>query len=141
VQKKKGSKTLKIPFILSVTLSIVIIFVILIFTVDAKTLDNLSKVSIKYEFFAVAILLNILYWILWGARFKILANTMDKDVKIGWLESTRIVIANLFLACITPSMAGGEPVRIHLLNKDGMINGCNIYFVFSSYSIIYFQRR
>ncbi len=125
MQKEKGTKTLKIPFILSVTLSIVIIVVILIFTVDAKTLDNLSKVSIKYEFFAVAILLNFFYWILWGARFKILANTMDKKVKIGWFESTRIVIANLFLACITPSMAGGEPVRIHLLNRDGMSLGCS----------------
>lgn len=124
MQKGKKTKTLKIPIILSVTFSVLIIIVILIFTVDAKTLDNLSRISIKYEFFAVAILLNFLYWILWGARLKILANTMDKSVKISWLESTRIVIANLFLACITPSMAGGEPVRIHLLNKDGMSIGC-----------------
>jgi len=124
VQKEKGTKTLKIPFILSVTLSIVIIIVILFFTVDAKTLEQLSKVSIKYEFFVVAILLNILYWILWGARLKILANMMDNNVKISLFKSTKIVIANLFLACITPSMAGGEPVRIHLLNKDGMSLGC-----------------
>ena len=33
-------------------------------------------------------------------------------------------MANLFLAGITPSMAGGEPVRIYLLNKDGMSIGC-----------------
>ena len=124
MQKEKGTKTLKIPFILSVTLSIVIIIVILFFTVDAKTLEQLSKVSIKYEFFVVAILLNILYWILWGARLKILANMMDNNVKISLFKSTKIVIANLFLACITPSMAGGEPVRIHLLNKDGMSLGC-----------------
>lgn len=124
MQKEKGTKTLKIPFILSVTLSIVIIIIILIFTVDAKTLDQLSSVSIKYEFFVIAIFLNILYWILWGARLKILANMMDENVKIGLYKSTKIVIANLFLACITPSMAGGEPVRIHLLNKDGMSLGC-----------------
>jgi uncharacterized protein (TIRG00374 family) len=124
VQKEKKTKTLKIPFILSVTFSILIIILILIFTVDAKTLESLSRVTIKYEFFAIAILLNILYWILWGARLKILANTMDKNVKIGLLESTKIVIANFFLACITPSMAGGEPVRIHLLNKNGMSLGC-----------------
>jgi len=125
VEKKKKNKTLKIPIILSVTFSVAIIIVILIFTVDAKTLDQLSNISIKYEFFAIAILLNVLYWILWGARLKVLANTMDNSVKIGWLESTKIVIANLFLACITPSMAGGEPVRIHLLNKDGMSLGCS----------------
>ena len=124
MQKEKGTKTLKIPFILSVTLSIVIIIIILIFTVDAKTLDQLSSISIKYEFFVIAIFLNILYWILWGARLKILANMIDKNVKIGLFKSTKIVIANLFLACITPSMAGGEPVRIHLLNKDGMSLGC-----------------
>jgi uncharacterized protein (TIRG00374 family) len=38
-------------------------------------------------------------------------------------ESTKIVIANLFLAGITPSLAGGEPVRIYLLNKDGLSVG------------------
>jgi uncharacterized protein (TIRG00374 family) len=124
VQKEKKNKTLKIPIILSVTFSILIIIVILYFTVNAETIDQLSKVSIKYEFFAIAILLNVLYWVLWGARLKILANMTDKKVKIGLIESTKIIIANFFLACITPSMAGGEPVRIHLLNKDGMSIGC-----------------
>ena len=124
MKKKKKTKTLKIPIILSVTFSLVIIILILYFTVDAKTLNQLSKISIKYEYFLVAILLNILYWVLWGARLKVLANTMDKKVKISLFESTKIVIANLFLACITPSMAGGEPVRIHLLNKDGLSLGC-----------------
>ncbi|GAG46438.1 unnamed protein product, partial [marine sediment metagenome] len=56
---------------------------------------------------------------------KVLSNSMDKHVNIGLWESTKIVIANLFLACITPSMAGGEPVRIHLLNKNGMSLGCS----------------
>ena len=125
MDKSQKPKTMKIPMIISVTLSIVIIIAILFFTVDAKTLDQLSKTSIKYEFFVVAMLLNILYWVLWGARMKVLANAMDKNVKITLWESTKIVIANLFLACITPSMAGGEPVRIYLLNKDGMSFGCS----------------
>jgi len=120
-QKKK---TMKLPVILSISISIIIIIIILYFTVDAKTLQQLSTINIKYEFFIVAALLNILYWILWAARLRVLANAMDKHVKISLLESTRIIIANLFLACITPSMAGGEPVRIHLLNKDGMSLGC-----------------
>jgi uncharacterized protein (TIRG00374 family) len=124
VPKEKKEKTLKYPFILSVTLSIIIIIAILIFTVDAETIGSLSTVNIKYQFFAVAIFLNVFYWIFWGARLKILANMMDKDVKIGIVESTKIVIANFFLASITPSMAGGEPVRIHLLNKNGMSLGC-----------------
>ena len=117
---EKKQKTMKIPVIISITVSLAIILVILFFTIDAKTIDQLSTTRIKYEFFVVAIFLNILYWVLWGARLKVLSNAIDKNVNIGLWASTRIVIANMFLACITPSMAGGEPVRIHLLNKEGM---------------------
>jgi uncharacterized protein (TIRG00374 family) len=69
--------------------------------------------------------LNFLSWCFWGLRLKILANTADENVNITWWKSTKIVMANLFLAGITPSMAGGEPVRIHLLNKEGMSVGCS----------------
>ncbi len=122
-KKDKKQKTIKLPIILSLTLSLAIIIVILYFTSDADTISLLLKTKIKYEFFIMAILLNILYWILWGARLKALSNAIDKHVNIGLWKSTKIVIANLFLASITPSMAGGEPVRIHLLNKDGLSIG------------------
>lgn len=122
---KKKQKTIKIPIIISLTISLTIIVLILYFTLDADNLNQLSTTKIKYEFFLIAILLNILYWILWGVRLKILSRAMDKKVKIGLWESIKIVIANLFLACITPSMAGGEPVRIHLLKKNGMSIGCS----------------
>jgi len=121
--KEKKLKTIKIPIILSVVFSIAIIVVILFLTIDAKTLEYLSTVSIRYEFFVAAMVLNVIYWFLWGARLRVLSNAIDKNVRIGLWESTKIVIANLFLAGITPSMAGGEPVRIHLLNKDGMSIG------------------
>lgn len=121
---QKKQKTIKLPIILSLVISIAIIIVILYFTIDADAITQLTTIKIKYEFFAVAILLNILYWFLWGARLKVLSNAMDKHLNIGLWKSTKIVIANMFLASITPSMAGGEPVRIHLLNKEGMAFGC-----------------
>ena len=52
-----------------------------------------------------------------------LSHEIEKNFKISLWESTKIVIANLFLAAITPSMAGGEPVRIYLLKKDGLSIG------------------
>jgi hypothetical protein len=125
VEKEKKQKTVKLSMLIALSLSIAIIIFILYFTIDSDTLNRLARCQIKYEFFAIAICLNILYWILWGARLKILSNAIDKNVKIGLWESTKIVIANLFLASITPSMAGGEPVRIHLLNKEGMSIGCS----------------
>ena len=117
---EKKQKTMKIPVILSIILSLTIILLILVFTTDTKVL---STVSIRYEFVAFAIILNILYWVLWGARLKVLSNAIDTKANISLWRSTKIIIANLFLACITPSMAGGEPVRIHLLNKDGLSFG------------------
>lgn len=122
-EKQKKQKTVKLPIIIALSLSIAIIILILYFTIDANTLSQLAGTQIRYEFFAIAICLNILYWFLWGARLKVLSNAINKHIKIGLWESTKIVIANMFLASITPSMAGGEPVRIHLLNKDGMSLG------------------
>jgi len=129
-EDNKKKKTMKLSIIISIALSIIIIILVLFFTVDAKTLNQLANTNIKYEFFALAILLNVLYWILWGARLKVLANAIDKNVNVGLWESTKIVIANQFLAGITPSMAGGEPIRIYLLNKDGMSIGGSTAAVF-----------
>jgi len=123
-REEKKPKTIKLSIILSLSLSVAIIIAILYFTVNEKTIDTLLSTQIKYEFFIIAILLNILYWFFWGTRMKILVNTMDKHLNLKIWESTKIVITNMFLASITPSMAGGEPVRIYLLNKDGMSVGC-----------------
>lgn len=122
-KEEKKPKTMKLSIILSLILSISIIVLILYFTIDAKTFEYLSTHNIKYEFFFAAMGINVIYWTLWGARLKILSNAIDKNVNISLWESTKIVIANLFLANITPSMAGGEPVRIYLLNKDGLSIG------------------
>jgi len=111
---------------MSIALSISIIVLILYFTIDAQTIKYLSQVSLRLEFFVffgAAIVFNVLYWIIWGARLKILSKVVDPKVHIGLWEATKIVIANQFLAGITPSAAGGEPVRIYLLNKDGLSTG------------------
>jgi uncharacterized protein (TIRG00374 family) len=124
-EKKKLNKT-KISIFLSITLSISIIVLILYFTIDAQTIQYLSQISLRpqfFIFFGIAVLLNILFWIIWGARIKVLSKAADPNVHIGLWEATKIVIANQFLASITPSMAGGEPVRIFLLNKDGLSVG------------------
>lgn len=120
---EKKPKTIKISIIASLTLSIVFIVLILMFTIDPSEINDLFQRDIRYEFLFVAVLLNVCFWFVWGARLKVLSNAIDKNVKIGLWDSTKIVIANLFLAGITPSMAGGEPVRIHLLNKEGMSIG------------------
>jgi uncharacterized protein (TIRG00374 family) len=125
VESNKKPKTIKFSIIISLLLSIGIIILILLFTFDARTITYLSDHTIRYEFFVGAIIANIFYWILWGIRLQILSNAVDKNFRIKLLESIKIVMTNLFLANITPSMAGGEPVRIYLLNKNGLNVGCS----------------
>jgi len=121
VTRREGKKkTIKLSIILSVLFSIIIIIILLYFTINAETIHYLSTTPIHYEYFIAAVFVNLIYWVLWGARLKILSNAIDDSFNISLWESTKIVIANLFLANITPSMAGGEPVRIYLLNKDGL---------------------
>lgn len=101
-------------------ISISFIAIILYFTIDANTIEFLTTARINYWYFFAAILVSFVFWGLWGLRLQILSNALDPNVHISLWESTKIVLANLFLANITPSMAGGEPVRIYLLNKDGL---------------------
>lgn len=119
----KKPKTIKLPIVISLALSISLILIILYFTLDAQTITYLTTTTIRYEFFLAAIIIEFAYWILWGLRIKILSNATETSTNIGLWESTKIVFANLFLANITPSMAGGEPVRIYLLNKNGLSTG------------------
>jgi uncharacterized protein (TIRG00374 family) len=113
----------KISIIVSLILSFAIIIIILKFTLNPDTFTYLSHGKIRYEFFFGAVGMSILYWSLWGMRLKILSSALDHDVKISLWESIKIVIANQFIAGITPSSAGGEPVRIHLLHKNGISTG------------------
>jgi len=114
---------MRLSILLSLIFSISIILILLYFTFNEQTIYYLTTQPLRYEFFLAAIAVNILYWILWGARLQVLSNAVDDHAHIGLGESTKIVIANLFLANITPSMAGGEPVRIYLLMKNGLTTG------------------
>jgi glycosyltransferase 2 family protein len=124
-KQKKLTKT-KVSILISITLSLSFILLILYFTIDSQTIQHLSQVSFRPEFFiffGAAVMLNVFYWFIWGARIKVLSKVIDQNINISLWGATKIVITNQFLAGITPSFAGGEPVRIYLLNKDGLSTG------------------
>jgi glycosyltransferase 2 family protein len=125
VAVNKKQRKIKYSIITSILLSVIFIFIVLYFTfTDFSSFKHqLNLINFRYEFFVIAVSLNFVSWCLWGLRLKTLANTADSSVNVSWWNSTKIVMANHFLAGITPSMAGGEPVRIHLLKKEGMSIG------------------
>lgn len=65
----------------------------------------------------VALLLHGVFWFLWGVRVWVMSR--DLGVDMGLKRSLLVVISSLFAASITPSYAGGEPVRFLLIAERG----------------------
>ncbi len=113
--KKSLAGMVWIPLIISfVTLG-----VILLLTYDKSTLENLKRVKMGYLF--LAILLHVLAWACWCARMRYLSRGMGWEV--SFRDSVDVLLPSLFVATITPSAAGGEPVRIYILSKKGLSYG------------------
>jgi uncharacterized protein (TIRG00374 family) len=100
----------------SILISIFSIVVVLIFTLDTTTIDVVRE--IRPEYILVALGIHILSFVIWGLRTKSMASALGH--KIGIIQAIEIVVSSTFVAAITPSSIGGEPLRIHLLNQNQM---------------------
>ena len=105
------------PVIISLILSLISITIIFLFTFDKSSFDKLSQIQINW--LMIAILLHILSWVVWSLRISVMSGYVDRRYRVNLREGTSIALSNLFLAAITPSMVGGEPVRIRMLSKKG----------------------
>jgi len=108
---------LKKLFIISLIISIIVLVLVTVFTIGPDTLPILERMEPVYLLAAVA--LHIVSYIIWGLRMKVMTEALG--YRIGIKDATEIVITNLFAASVTPSMAGGEPVRIHMLNRNANV--------------------
>lgn len=106
-------------FAIGFAISIISTILVLLFTIDATTFIYLRKIN-PY-FLILALIINMLSWVVWGFRIKILANSLDNNLKL--INSIKIVIASSLVAALTPSNIGGEPVRLHFLHRNGLTIG------------------
>lgn len=98
---------------ISVGLSTVFLIGLLYFTFDESTITALKNLSPSIIILALAI--HIAALVCWALRIKVMAYSLGYHV--GLFHCINLVFANLFLAAITPSQAGGEPVRVHELYR------------------------
>ena len=96
-----------IALIISI-LTIAIIFHISNFEVSLSILRTLD-----YKFLAIAFLLQVSFWLLWALRLKVIAKTLGSDIDYSYSLIT--TLSSMFFAAITPSSAGGEPVRVKMV--------------------------
>lgn len=105
--------------LLAVIISIAAIVVILKFTNTGITYQALSKADIRFVLLALS--LHVLSWVFWSLRIQILAALAGHNISFNF--AFRTTLASNFLAAMTPSSAGGEPLRIKMLADDGMSYG------------------
>jgi len=98
---------------ISIGFSLLVLVIILILTINENTIQYLR--GINPFFLLLAFLAHILSMCFWAWRIQKMSGSLGYH--IGFFYSLNLVFANLLLAAITPSQAGGEPVRIHELYK------------------------
>lgn len=104
---------------LSVALSIFATVAVLYFTFSEETLEALKEM--KVEFLLLSLLIHIAALFVWSLRIKVLSRTLGFHVELR--RAIEIVTSSIFMAAITPSHAGGEPVRVALLTRCGLSPG------------------
>jgi len=102
--------------IVTLIISVASIALLTNLTFNSETLEALRK--IKLEYFLAAALSHILLYIVWGLRTQSLCKALG--YKISSMKSTEIIVSSTFVAAITPASAGGDLLRVPLLNKNGI---------------------
>jgi uncharacterized protein (TIRG00374 family) len=95
---------------------VVSVFLVVCLTFNTDTIEALKK--IKLEYILAAALFHVSSYFIWGARTRALCNALG--YRINYFKIIEIVISSIFAAAITPSSAGGEPVRMHMLYRNGI---------------------
>lgn len=108
-------------------MSLASIIFILYYTDADISWELLSRVNGWFLLLAVA--LHVFSWMLYALRLKLLASMAGHEITLPL--SFRCTLASNFLAAITPSSAGGEPLRIKVLADDGMSYGAATAVVIS----------
>jgi len=75
----------------------------------------------NFLFLSIAFVLHALFWLFWAVRIKILTSSLGHKINTGY--ALEITLASTFLAAITPSSAGGEPLRVKMLHDSGVSIG------------------
>ncbi len=108
----------KLLFI-SLGISLAVLFIVLLVTIDANTFIALNSCIPGYLFLALG--MHVMSLIFWALRIKLMSRSLG--YRVGLAHSVNLVCSNMFIASVTPSQIGGEPVRIYELHKAGVPTG------------------
>ena len=111
-------KKMKRMLVISLLLSIIALVFLMFISNGFNAFNEISKLSLSrlVFFMGLAFGLHIGSWFIWALRIKMMSK--DLGFHVDYKRALHIVMANVFLAALTPSNMGGEPLRIQMLKKD-----------------------
>ena len=113
---EKGQKKL---LIISLGISLAVIFAVLLLTINADTITALQ--SCMPGLLILALFLHAVSLLFWAARIKLMCSSLG--YKVRFTHCVNLVCSNTFIASVTPSQIGGEPVRVYELTKADVPGG------------------
>lgn len=115
-EQREQLQRIKKGIAVAVSISLLSIILILIFTIDRRTVASLKSLNI--QILSLIVVLLIVSWITEGAAIKLLVSTLGKRVRV--LPMTGLFLAGNFMGLITPFSSGAIPAQIYLLTREGL---------------------
>ncbi|MDO5846021.1 MAG: flippase-like domain-containing protein [Methanocorpusculum sp.] len=112
-------KSQKKLLFISLGISIAVLFIVLLVTIDTNTFTALEKCI--PAFLILSLGMHILSLVFWAFRIKLMCRSLG--YKLSFFHCFNLVCSNMFIAAVTPSQIGGEPVRIYEIHKAGVPTG------------------
>jgi len=110
---------------LGIAISVLTTYIIFKLTETNVTWETLRQLNPLY--LILAFLFQVFFWIFWAIRLRRISLYMG--YRISYLFSLRTTLSSMFLAAITPSSAGGEPLRIKMISDKGVPLGSSTLIV------------
>ena len=96
-----------------IALAISVVTLVLILHISNFEISRKILTSLDLRFVLIAFLLQVSFWLLWALRLKVIAKTLGCNLRYRYSLVT--TLSSMFFAAITPSSAGGEPVRVKMV--------------------------
>lgn len=113
------NKNQKKLLFISLAISLVATFVVLIWSFNEDTITALQQCH--PAFLVLALALHVVSLGFWSARVKLMCRSLGHRVRFS--HCFNLVCSNMFIAAVTPSSIGGEPVRVYEITKAGVPGG------------------
>ncbi len=100
----------------AIAFSLIVLAVILLTTVNEETVRALMNLNLFFLLLAFG--LRIISLVFWAFRIQVLSASLGYRVRFR--PAFLLVLVNLFAGAVTPGQAGGEPVRVAELYRQGV---------------------